>query len=154
MEHAANFSFTATIVRSGGTSGLSGEFVAPDIEQLSVSAPNGSHNETLFVGSKAFVRSTSGQWVDAIGNPSRPTDPRATFSSLLNANFAAKRNGTFDCVLSPGAAAALLRVQREAVRCSITVSGPTVTTVRLASSSVRVAIVYSAVGTSPPITHP
>ena len=155
MEHAPNFSFTATVSRNGGTNRLTGEFVAPDVEQLTLTTSNGTQTPVLFVGSKAFVRSAGGQWVDAIGNPSRPTDPRATFASLLGARFDDGHNGTFGCVLDSNASAALEPGPSTGpLRCSVTVQGPVVSNVRLESASFRAAIAYSAVGTSPPIAHP
>src|SRR6185437_7952793 len=107
----------------------------------------------LFVGTKAYEKDATGTWRDALGGPAQPSDPRAAFAAILTARFGPARANVYPCSLSPAAAQAIVRGpgQQNAVNCSVSLQGTTVSMLHLRASHFDATIAYSGVGSTPPV---
>ena len=162
MQQAANFSFDATVVASHSTTRLIGQFQAPDREHLVLTPPRGSSSELLFIGTKAYVRSATGTWQDALGGVTGSTNPRAAFgaftgSACAPAALPAGAVGTrYSCTLAAGRAGVIVRgaAARGPVHCSVTVTGAVISDLRLRGQNFDADIAYADVGSTPALPQP
>jgi hypothetical protein len=162
MQRAPNFSFDATVIASHSTTRLIGQFEAPDREHLLLTPSRGSTDELLFIGSKTYIRSTSGSWQDALGGVTGSSKPLAAFAALAGSSCHRTPLGDgspgtrYSCMLTARNAATIVRasVAHGPVRCSVTVSEGSISTLILRGKGFDATIAYANVGTTPPVPQP
>lgn len=164
MGEASSFRFTSTITTGPTETIISGEFVAPDRVRQTVTVAGGAPTETVFIGTRAWVKTSAGAW------KTRPTppgpgeaNPRGAFAALLDAKAVVADGDGYRFVLP---ASSLVKLtggtvpggQRVDLAARATVvdgriSGLTYQTTA-SSRSVKVVLTYADVGASLAIEPP
>ena len=162
MRRAPNFSFAATVIAAHSTTRLIGQFEAPDREHLLLTPSRGSSDELLFIGSKTYIRGTSGSWQDVLGGVTGSSQPLATFAALAGSRCRPTPLGDgspgtrYSCRLTARNATTIVRgsTAHGPVLCSVTVSGGSISDLRLRGKGFDATIAYANVGTTPPVPQP
>ena len=167
MSKAQNFTLAGTVTTAGSSTPLSGQFQAPDVVALQITGALGVPINVLFVGSKSYVKSSTGAWQRKITSGSGTSDPRAAFAVLDQATGVTAVQGadgqvTYRFTLPASAAAKI--VQGASTGSGANLSGSAVVTSGLITDLMIKSVAtgkvfsadlnYSAVGTSPPVVLP
>ena len=167
MSKAQNFTLAGTVTTAGSSTPLSGQFQAPDVVALQITGALGVPINVLFVGSKSYVKSSTGAWQRKITSGSGTSDPRAAFAVLDQATGVTAVQGadgqvTYRFTLPASAAAKIVQGvstgPEKSLSGTVVVKSGLITDLAIKSGDqgkdINAEISYSAIGTSPPIAIP
>ncbi len=167
MSKAQNFTFAGTVTTAGSSTPLSGQFQAPDVVALQLTTGLGVPINVLFVGSKSYVKSSTGAWQRKVTSGSGTSDPRAAFAVLDQATGVTAVKGadgqvTYQFTLPASAAAKIVQGistgPKKSLSGTVVVKSGLISDLAIKSGdqgkAINAEISYSAIGTSPSIAIP
>lgn len=159
MSKAPGYRFRAEVGSGATVVKVQGEFAQPDRVHETITRPDGSAVELVFIGAKGYAKDpTTGRWINsATATGQSSTDPRSAFGALVSAQDIRRDQQRYRFVLTGQPAQALGGSGVTRLEGTATLGGTYITDLTLSATAPRplsLRLSYTDVGKAPPVTNP